>query len=103
MLVSRGPWAPQQRPELLGIATRKFSQSTTFLEKVTAEHPDLTDYRVLAVRKELDLETFNSADPFFDSFRRDYVGFDRWFNQQGRRAGLRLQDRNLVTWWRSFI
>jgi hypothetical protein len=50
----------------------------SFLEKVTAENPDLTDYKVLSVKKEL-FGNVNLQDPFFDSFRSEYPGFDRWF------------------------
>jgi hypothetical protein len=68
------------KARVLGIATRVFTIDD-FLEKVTAEHPDLIDYRVLAVRKEL-FGNVNLDDPFFDSFRRDYVDFNRWFNRK---------------------
>lgn len=66
----------------LGIANLVFTIET-FLELVTAEHPDLVDYSVLAVRKvhvgELDV---NSA--FFDSLRQDYgeQQFSRWLNSK---------------------
>jgi hypothetical protein len=66
----------------LGIADRTFTIDS-FLEKVTAENPDLVDYRVLAVRRvhfgQVDLQS-----GFFDSFREDYAGaaFDRWFNRK---------------------
>ena len=50
-----------------------------FLEKVIADNPDFVDYSVLSVRKEyfgnIDLE-----DEFFDGFRNDYDGFDKWYN-----------------------
>lgn len=49
-----------------------------FLEKVTAENPSLADYKVLAVRKEL-FGNIDLSDPFFDSFKQDYAGFDKWF------------------------
>ena len=49
-----------------------------YLEKVTAENPELADYEVLSVQKELFGE-MNVLDPFFDSFREDYLGFNRWF------------------------
>jgi hypothetical protein len=66
----------------LGIADRVFTIDS-FLEKVTAENPDLVDYRVLAVRRvhfgQVDLHS-----GFFQSFREDYAGaaFDRWFNRK---------------------
>lgn len=67
-----------RKAALLGIGDRVF-RIETFLEKVIAEHPDFVDYKVLAVKRQyfghIDLE-----DPFFDSFRSDYLGFNSWFN-----------------------
>lgn len=52
-----------------------------FLEMVISENPDLVDYSVLSVKKEyfgnIDLE-----NKFFDSFRNDYLGFDKWYNSK---------------------
>ncbi len=67
---------------LLGIADRAFTIDS-FLEKVTAEHPDLVDYKILAVNKVL----FGQVDVstgFFDSFREDYGGlaYSKWFNKK---------------------
>jgi predicted nucleic acid-binding protein len=65
---------------LLGISEKVFTIDA-FLEKVTAENPDLVDYKILAVKKlyfgEIDLK-----DSFFDSFREDYTGFDDWYNRK---------------------
>jgi predicted nucleic acid-binding protein len=61
----------------LGISVRVFTIDA-FLEKVVAENPELTDYKVLAVRKKLFGE-IDISDPFFDSFKNDYAGFDKWF------------------------
>lgn len=52
-----------------------------FLEKVTAENPALADYRVLAIRKKYFGE-IDPTDPFFESFRTDYPGFDQWYNRK---------------------
>lgn len=52
-----------------------------FLEKVTAENPALVEYKVLAVRQEY-IGNIDLGDVFFDSFRRDYPGFDKWFNKK---------------------
>jgi predicted nucleic acid-binding protein len=66
----------------LSIADRVFTIDS-FLEKVTAENPELVDYRVLSVRRthfgQVDLHS-----TFFDSFREDYggVAFDKWFNKK---------------------
>lgn len=64
----------------LGIQDRVF-RIDGFLEKVVSENPDLIDYNVLSVTKK-HFGNFNLQDPFFDSFRRDYNGFDRWFNKK---------------------
>ena len=64
----------------LGIEDRVF-RIDGFLEKVVSENPDLINYNVLSVTKkhfgDIDLQ-----DSFFNSFRRDYDGFDRWFNKK---------------------
>lgn len=64
----------------LGILERIFTIDA-FLEKVTAENPDLSDYKVLSVKKEL-FGNLNLRDTFFDSFREDYKEFDDWFNRK---------------------
>ncbi len=64
----------------LDIPTRVFTIDG-FLEKVTAENPDLADYKVLAVRKEY-FGNVQLKAQFFDSFRRDYPGFDEWFQRK---------------------
>jgi predicted nucleic acid-binding protein len=66
----------------LGIGDRAFTIDS-FLEKVTAENPELVDYKVLSVRR----SHFGQVDvrsAFFDSFRDDYdgVAFERWFNNK---------------------
>ncbi|AGA68343.1 hypothetical protein Desdi_0818 [Desulfitobacterium dichloroeliminans LMG P-21439] len=65
---------------LLNVIDRVFTIDS-FLEKITSEHPGLTDYKVLAVKKEL-FGNINLSDDFFDSLRKDYVGFERWFNKK---------------------
>lgn len=68
------------KARLLNISEKVF-RIDAFLEKVTAENPEMVDYKVLAVKKvyfgEVKLE-----DPFFDSFREDYKGFDKWYKRK---------------------
>lgn len=64
----------------IGLTGRVFTIDA-FLEKATAENPTLSDYKVLSVQKVL-FGQVNLADSFFDSFRADYQGFDRWFNRK---------------------
>jgi predicted nucleic acid-binding protein len=52
-----------------------------FLEKMNSENPDFISYKVLAVKKEY-FGNIKLEDPFFDSFRKDYEGFDHWFQKK---------------------
>ena len=70
----------RRKAGLLGIAHRIFTIDA-FLEKVTAENPQLADYRVLSVKKEF-FGNINVGNDFFDSFREDYAGFNQWFNRK---------------------
>lgn len=65
---------------LLGITDRVLFIDT-FIEKCLVENPTLVDYKIQTVKKEY-FGNINLNDDFFDSFRRDYVGFDRWFNRK---------------------
>lgn len=69
-----------KKAELLKISDRVFNIDS-FLEKVVSENPELVDYKVLSVTKKLFGE-INLEDQFFDSFREDYFGFDKWFNKK---------------------
>ncbi|MCB0381382.1 MAG: hypothetical protein KDD24_09005, partial [Flavobacteriales bacterium] len=69
---------------LLGIAEKVF-KIQTFLEKVTAENPELIDHKVLAVKK-MDFAEVDLKDHFFDSFRADYSEFDNWYNGKSDEA-----------------
>lgn len=64
----------------LGISSFVFTIDS-FLEKLTSENPSLTNYKVLSVKKE-HFGNINLEDSFFDSFREDYAGFDKWFNRK---------------------
>jgi predicted nucleic acid-binding protein len=67
-----------RKAEALGIR-EKVCRIEAFLERVIAENPTLVDYKVLSVRKKYFGE-INLGDTFFDSFREDYEGFNKWFN-----------------------
>lgn len=61
----------------LGLSDRVFSINS-FISKVSAENPDLIEYKALAVEK-VYFGNVDVNDSFFDSFRSAYDGFDRWF------------------------
>ncbi|HYV94014.1 MAG TPA: PIN domain-containing protein [Chitinophagales bacterium] len=63
---------------MLGISDKVF-RIDSFLEKVTAENPDFVNYKVLAVKRDY-FGNINLEDEFFDSFRSDYIDFDKWYN-----------------------
>ncbi|MBU4525590.1 MAG: hypothetical protein KUA37_15770 [Desulfomicrobium sp.] len=69
-----------QKASDLGISGRVFTIDA-FLEKVTAENPELADYRVLSVKKEY-FGNLELTDDFFDSFRNDYAEFNDWFRKK---------------------
>ncbi len=62
----------------LGISEKVY-RINNFLEKLTNENPDFVDYKVLAVKRDY-FGNINLHSPFFDSFRNDYLGFDKWYN-----------------------
>ena len=64
----------------LGIPDRVFNIER-FLERSIASNPDLINYDVLSVQKVF-FGNVNINDPFFDTFREDYEGFDKWFNKK---------------------
>jgi predicted nucleic acid-binding protein len=64
----------------IGRSDRVFTISH-FVEKTVIEHPDLVNYKVLAVKK-VYFGNIDVSDPFFDSFREDYYEFDKWFQRK---------------------
>lgn len=64
----------------LGIEDKVFTIDE-FLEKVIAENPGLLDYKVPSIKKEY-FGNVNLQDEFFDSFKEDYDGFEKWFNKK---------------------
>jgi hypothetical protein len=69
-----------QKARSLGIDDKVF-RIDSFIEKAIAENPSLVDYQTLSVKKEY-FGNINLSDSFFDSFREDYLGFDKWFNKK---------------------
>jgi predicted nucleic acid-binding protein len=69
-----------RKAERLGISAGVFTIDG-YLEKATAENPALVDYSVLAVRRTI-FGKVDLDDRFFESFRSDYPGFDKWFNRK---------------------
>lgn len=68
------------KASLLGVSDQVYTIEA-FLEKVTAENPELADYKVLSVQKEY-FGNLDLADEFFASFKEDYPGYEEWFNRK---------------------
>jgi hypothetical protein len=78
------------KASLLNIADRVFTIDA-FLEKVTADNPDLQVYKVLSVKKYL-FGSIDLNDPFFDSLKEDYPGFEQWFNKKADESAYIYKD-----------
>ena len=67
-----------------------------FLYKCKKENPNLINYNVLAVKKER-IGNIDLSDPFFDNFKQDYAGFEKWFKKkQDEYAYVCYQDNKLL-------
>ena len=69
-----------QKAERLNIRDRVYTIGQ-FLDKVTSENPDLLEYKVQILKKEY-FGNIDLDDPFFDSFKEDYKGYEKWFNKK---------------------
>ena len=69
-----------EKARLLNVNNRVFTIES-FLEKATSENPSLIDYKTLSVKKEY-FGNIDLTDTFFDTFRKNYKGFDEWFNRK---------------------
>lgn len=68
----------RNKAQRLGLENKVFSINS-FITKCTAENPKLIEYKSLAVKQEI-FGNIDLTDSFFDSFRPDYDGFDKWFS-----------------------
>lgn len=69
----------------LNIGDKLFTVET-FLEKCVLENPELTDYKVLSIKKTY-FGDLNIDDTFFESFKEDYKEFADWFNRKSDKVG----------------
>ncbi|WP_314059206.1 PIN domain-containing protein [Empedobacter brevis] len=69
-----------RKAKFLGISEKVF-KIDSFIEKVSFENPELSDYKVLSVKKDF-FGNINLKDNFFSSFLEDYQEFEWWFNKK---------------------
>jgi predicted nucleic acid-binding protein len=79
------------KASLLSISDRVYTIDA-FLEKVTAENPELADYKVLSVQKSL-FGNLDLSDDFFASFKEDYPGYEQWFNKKAEETVLSVSPK----------
>ncbi len=82
----------QIKAALLGIEDRVFSIDS-FLEMIASEHSELVDYKVLAVKQSY-FRDIDLNDPFFDSLKEDYSGFEEWFTKKADRKAYVTYNKN---------
>lgn len=70
----------RRKAQLVGLAHKVFNIED-FIAKCIKENPKLRDYNVLAVEKKRFEEVDISAS-FFNSFKIDYPGFEKWYVQK---------------------
>lgn len=68
------------KAERIGISDKVFTINA-FITKATSENPSLIDYKALSVRKEC-FGNIDISNPFFDTFREAYAGFENWFSKK---------------------
>lgn len=83
-----------RKAEELGILDRIF-YIDTFIEKCLVENPTLVDYKIQTVHKEY-FGNINLSDSFFDSFKNDYVGFEKWFYGKADETAYICDDNNRI-------
>lgn len=69
-----------KKAEALGIFNKVFTIES-FLEKVIKENPELKEYKIPSIIQER-FGNVDADDEFFDSLKKDYVGFEEWFNNK---------------------
>lgn len=81
-----------RKAERVGLGARVFN-SDGFLERIISENPQLTNYKVLSVKK-VKFGDVDLSNSFFDSFRQDYPGFDRWYGRKAHEETYVCWDEN---------
>lgn len=82
------------KAQRLGIEDKVFTIDS-FLEMIVSEYPDLIDYKVLAVKQEF-FGKIELSDPFFDSLKEDYPGFEYWFNKKAEEKAYITYNRGRI-------
>ncbi len=83
-----------KKAELLNISHKVFFIDT-FIERCLVENPTLIDYKIQSVKKEY-FGNIDLNDSFFDSFKQDYKGFEKWFLKKSDEIAYICENNNQV-------
>ena len=83
------------KAKTLGISDRIFTINS-FIDKVMSDNPDLIDYKTLSIRKKYFGE-ININDLFFQNFREEYIGFEKWFLKKSDEIAYVCYDKERIT------
>lgn len=81
-----------KKADKLNLSNKVFSIER-FLQYYNHSFPDLIDYKMLSIKK----TRFGEHDinnPFFDSFKKDYNGFQKWFKRKSEEEIYTFEDEN---------
>lgn len=83
------------KAKALGIGEKVFSIEK-FINQATRRHPNLIEYKTLNV-KPVRFGELDWTDPFFDSLRKTYAGFDGWLiSKSEEEAYVCFDDKNKI-------
>lgn len=87
--------ALRKKAQILNIANKVLSINQ-FVSLCTSENPELINYKMLAVKKEY-FGNVDLNDPFFDTFKIAYSGFENWFSKKSNEeAYICRTDKNKI-------
>lgn len=96
-VITEDKWI-HKKAEILWIRDKVFSIEE-FIHWCILSSPQLEDYKVLSVRKRY-IGNINLEDPFFDSLRKSYPGFNERFNRKAQEhAYVTLKKDWTVSWF----
>lgn len=84
-----------RKADCLGIGDKVY-YIDTFIEKCFIENPSFVDYKIQSVKKDY-FGNINLQDSFFDSFKTDYVGFEKWFIKKSDELAYVCYDKGCVS------
>lgn len=99
-LITEDRWI-HKKAEILWIRDKVFSIEE-FIHRCILSSPQLEDYKVLSVRKRY-IGDINLEDPFFNSLRKSYPGFNERFNRKAQESAYVTFKKDWTVSWFLYI